>query len=164
LKVAWEEARRAPFAGIDIGRMVRAAREAGLIEAGGGHAMAAGFSLMAATSWMPSASFCRAQFSGDHSAAQGSRWASWNWTRCRPPAAATPLLVREIAAAGPFGAGNPEPVLGFAGLKVVFADAGGGRSREGAAGGRRRHKTGRHRFPRGRHAAGRRACWPPGGG
>ena len=31
--------------GIDIGAAVRAAREAGILETGGGHAMAAGFSL-----------------------------------------------------------------------------------------------------------------------
>jgi single-stranded-DNA-specific exonuclease len=35
-------------------------------------------------------------------------------------------LLREIAAAGPFGAGNPEPVLGFADLRVAFADLVGG--------------------------------------
>ena len=42
------------------------------------------------------------------------------------PAAATVSLLQEIALAGPFGAGNPEPVLGFAELKVAFADLVGG--------------------------------------
>ena len=106
--------------GIDIGRMVRAAREAGLIEAGGGHAMAAGFSL-AGHQLEAFRAFLQAEFSGDHGAAQDAV-GELELDAVSSPGAATPLLVQEIAAAGPFGAGNPEPLLGFAGLKVVFAD------------------------------------------
>ena len=35
-------------------------------------------------------------------------------------------LVQEIAQAGPFGAGNPEPLLALADLRVAFADVVGG--------------------------------------
>jgi single-stranded-DNA-specific exonuclease len=105
--------------GLDIGRMVRAAREAGLIESGGGHAMAAGFSLMASQIG-PFRDFLHSQFAGADAALAAA--GELDLDAVSSPAAATPALVRELALAGPFGAGNPEPLLGFAGLKVAFAD------------------------------------------
>jgi single-stranded-DNA-specific exonuclease len=110
--------------GIDIGKMVRAAREAGLIEAGGGHAMAAGFSL-AGHQLDAFRSFLVGQFSGDTGAALDAV-GELELDAVSSPGAASNLLVQEIAAAGPFGAGNPEPVLGFGSLKVIFADLVGG--------------------------------------
>ena len=111
------------IAGLDIGRMVRGAREAGLIESGGGHAMAAGFSLMEAQLG-PFRDFLHAQFSNAEKALEAA--ATLELEAVSSPAAATPALVREIALAGPFGAGNPEPLLGFPNLKVAFADVVGG--------------------------------------
>jgi len=111
------------IAGLDIGHMVRRAREAGLIESGGGHAMAAGFSLMAAQLG-PFRDFLHAQFSKADKALEAA--AILELEAASSPAAATPALVREIALAGPFGAGNPEPLLGFPDLKVAFADVVGG--------------------------------------
>jgi single-stranded-DNA-specific exonuclease len=111
------------IAGLDIGRMVRGAREAGLIESGGGHAMAAGFSLMAAQLG-PFRDFLHAQFSSADKALEAA--SILELEAASSPAAATPALVREIALAGPFGAGNPEPLLGFPDLKVAFADVVGG--------------------------------------
>jgi single-stranded-DNA-specific exonuclease len=107
------------IAGLDIGRMVRAAREAGLIESGGGHAMAAGFSL-APSQIGPFREFLHAQFAGADAALAAA--GELELDAVSSAAAATPALVRELALAGPFGAGNPEPLLGFAGLKVAFAD------------------------------------------
>jgi single-stranded-DNA-specific exonuclease len=109
--------------GLDIGRMVRAAREAGLIESGGGHAMAAGFSLME-SQIAPFREFLHSQFAGADAALAAA--GELGLDAVSSPAAATPALVRELALAGPFGAGNPEPLLGFAGLKVAFADVVGG--------------------------------------
>jgi len=111
------------IAGLDIGRMVRAAREAGLIESGGGHAMAAGFSLMA-PQLAAFREFLHAQFEGAGKALESAGMLDLD--AVSSPSAATPSLVREIALAGPFGAGNPEPVLGFPDLKVGFADIVGG--------------------------------------
>jgi single-stranded-DNA-specific exonuclease len=111
------------IAGLDIGRMVRGAREAGLIESGGGHAMAAGFSLMAAQLG-PFRDFLHAQFANADKALEAA--AILELEAASSPAAATPALVREIALAGPFGAGNPEPLLAFPDLKVAFADVVGG--------------------------------------
>jgi single-stranded-DNA-specific exonuclease len=105
--------------GIDIGRMVRAAREAGLIEAGGGHAMAAGFSLMAEQ--LPGfRQFLEQQFSGTEAAYEEA--ASLVLDAVSSPAAAGRNLVAEIALAGPYGAGNPEPLLVFPDVRVAFAD------------------------------------------
>ena len=109
--------------GIDIGRMVRAAREQGLIEAGGGHAMAAGFSLME-NQLQGFRRFLEAQFAGTEAAYEEA--ASLILDAVSSPAAASRSLVAEIALAGPYGAGNPEPVLAFPDLRVVFADIVGG--------------------------------------
>jgi single-stranded-DNA-specific exonuclease len=111
------------IAGLDIGRMVRNAREAGLIESGGGHAMAAGFSLMAGQVGA-FREFLHLQFSNADKALEAA--ATLELEAISSPAAASPALVREIALAGPFGASNPEPVLGFPDLKVAFADIVGG--------------------------------------
>ena len=109
--------------GIDIGRMVRAAREAGLIEAGGGHAMAAGFSLVAEQ--LPGfRKFLEQQFSGADAAYEEA--ASLVLDAVSSPAAAGRNLVAEIALAGPYGAGNPEPLLVFPDVRVAFADVVGG--------------------------------------
>lgn len=103
--------------GADIGAMVRAAREAGIIETGGGHAMAAGFGLTHAQI-EPFRAFLTEAF-----AKLG-------------PGEDTPLLldavvstgganmglVRDLAAAGPFGAGNPEPLLAIADATLIYAD------------------------------------------
>jgi single-stranded-DNA-specific exonuclease len=113
------------IAGIDIGAMVRAAREAGLIEAGGGHAMAAGFSLSA--DQLPAFhAFLREAFAGAGAGAALDAVAELELDAIAAASAAGPHLVREIAMAGPFGAGNPEPVLGFAELKLAYADLVGG--------------------------------------
>jgi len=107
------------ISGIDIGRIVRAARERGLIEAGGGHAMAAGFSLM--EDQLPGfRQFLHAQFTGAEAAYEEA--ASLVVDAISSPAAAGPELVAEIALAGPYGAGNPEPVLAFPDVRVAFAD------------------------------------------
>ena len=109
--------------GIDIGRMVRAAKEQGLIEAGGGHAMAAGFSLMAEQ--LPGfRKFLEHQFSGTEAAYEEA--ASLVLDAVSSPAAAGRNLVAEIALAGPYGAGNPEPLLAFPDVRVAFADVVGG--------------------------------------
>ena len=109
--------------GLDIGRMVRAAREQGLIEAGGGHAMAAGFTL-AAHQLDGFRKFLESAFTGADAALDAAHELALD--AVSSPAAATPALVEEIAAAGPYGAGNAEPVLAFADVRVAYADVVGG--------------------------------------
>jgi single-stranded-DNA-specific exonuclease len=105
--------------GIDIGAVIRAAAEAGHIEYGGGHAMAAGFSLTA-SQLDRFRRFVEEQFSG-----AGAALAAANdlyLDALASPAGANLALADEIAQAGPFGAGNPEPLLAISDVRVAFAD------------------------------------------
>jgi len=107
------------IAGIDIGSVIRAAAEAGKIEYGGGHAMAAGFSLTTAQ-LEGFRKFVEEQFSG-----AGAALAAANdlyLDAVSSPAGANVALAEEIAQAGPFGAGNPEPLLALSDVRVAFAD------------------------------------------
>jgi single-stranded-DNA-specific exonuclease len=123
------------IAGIDIGGIIRAAAEGGMIEYGGGHAMAAGFSLTTAQ-LEGFRKFVEAQFSG-----AGAALAAANdlyLDAVSSPAGANVALAEEIAQAGPFGAGNPEPLLVLSDVRVAFADVVGAshvKLRLGGAGG-----------------------------
>jgi single-stranded-DNA-specific exonuclease len=109
--------------GIDIGGIIRAASEAKVIEYGGGHAMAAGFSLMA-SQLEGFRKFVEAQFSGTGAALAAAN--DLHLDAVSSPAGANVALVQEIASAGPFGAGNPEPLIGLPDVRVAFADVVGG--------------------------------------
>lgn len=113
------------IAGIDIGAVIRGAAEAGVIAYGGGHAMAAGFSLM------------DSQLEGfrryvEDAFAKGGTGAALAATSdlyldaLTSAVGANIALAQEIAAAGPFGAGNPEPLLGVPDVRVAYADVVGG--------------------------------------
>jgi single-stranded-DNA-specific exonuclease len=105
--------------GIDIGGIIRAAAEAGKIEYGGGHAMAAGFSLTTAQ-LDGFRKFVEEQFSGTGAALAAAN--DLYLDAVSSPAGANVALAEEIAQAGPFGAGNPEPLLALADVRVAFAD------------------------------------------
>ncbi len=105
--------------GIDIGAIMRAARETGVIESGGGHAMAAGFSLMQ-SQLDGFRAFLAEQFGG-----AGPALAAANELEIyavTSPSGANLSLLTEIAGAGPFGAGNPEPVVAVPDARVTYAD------------------------------------------
>ncbi len=109
--------------GIDIGGIIRAAAEAKVIEYGGGHAMAAGFSLMAGQ-LDGFRRFVEERFGG-----AGPALAAANdlyLDAVSSPAGANVALAQEIALAGPYGAGNPEPLLALPDVRVAFADVVGG--------------------------------------
>lgn len=112
--------------GIDVGGIIRAAGEAKVIEYGGGHAMAAGFSLTT-TQLDGFRSFIQAQFSGPL-VQEGALAAVQDLylDAVSSPAGANIALAQEIGAAGPYGAGNPEPLLGLGDVRVAFADVVGG--------------------------------------
>ncbi len=105
--------------GIDIGAMVRAAHEQGLIESGGGHAMAAGFSL-AAHQLDGFRDFLTAQFNNTSAAFDAAL--ALDVDAIVSPSGANVTLVREIAKAGPYGAGNTEPLIVLPDVRVAFAD------------------------------------------
>ena len=68
--------------------------------------------------------FLEQQFSGTEAAYEEA--ASLVLDAVSSPAAAGRHLVAEIALAGPYGAGNPEPLLAFPDVRVAFADVVGG--------------------------------------
>jgi single-stranded-DNA-specific exonuclease len=111
------------IAGVDLGRIVRAAVDAGVLIKGGGHAMAAGVTLdrarlgdfRAFVETHLAASVARAR-EGDALAIDAALTAG----------AATPALVASIERAGPFGSGNPEPVFVLPRHRLVDVVAVGG--------------------------------------
>jgi single-stranded-DNA-specific exonuclease len=105
--------------GIDLGGIIRAAAEARVIEYGGGHAMAAGFSLMA-TQLEGFRRFVEDRFSGSGPALAAAN--DLYLDAVSSPAGANIALAQEIAQAGPYGAGNPEPLLGLPDVRVAYAD------------------------------------------
>lgn len=105
--------------GVDLGRAVMAAREAGLLINGGGHAMAAGLTV-AETDIPTLISFMQnevqRQLAGEHLAPL----LVLDGALAVP--AVTVALVEELAAVAPFGAGNDEPRFAVVGAQVVKAD------------------------------------------
>ncbi|KJS37295.1 MAG: single-stranded DNA exonuclease [Rhodospirillaceae bacterium BRH_c57] len=123
--------------GFDLGQVVIAAREAGILSAGGGHAMAAGFSLDSAR--LPEfrafmAERLRAQADG------GGVVPTLEIDGAVDIRACTPELLEILARVGPFGAGNDEPRFVVPSVRVTKADVvGQGHVRcflTGAGGGR----------------------------
>jgi single-stranded-DNA-specific exonuclease len=105
--------------GVDVGAVVRAAREAGVVATGGGHAMAAGFSLHprqvgSFRDWLGD----RFRAVGDNSEPGSDLWLD----ALISPSGATAALVEEIDRAGPFGAGNSEPLFAACDVRLAFAD------------------------------------------
>jgi single-stranded-DNA-specific exonuclease len=130
--------------GVDLGRAVRAAIEAGVAIKGGGHAMAAGVTLATERlgDWR---AFLEERLGQAVTKARAE--AGLKVDAALMATAATPELVHRLEAAGPFGAGAPEPMFALprhrlAEVMPVGADgrhlrlravAGDGRAVEGIA-------------------------------
>jgi single-stranded-DNA-specific exonuclease len=104
--------------GIDLGSAIIRARQNGLLQRGGGHAMAAGFSLDVAK--IEDFRAFLAVALADASAYP--RAADLVLDGTLAPASVTIELATTIARLGPFGAGNPEPIFVFPRLRVAKAD------------------------------------------
>ena len=105
--------------GVDLGAAVIAARQAGLLVNGGGHAMAAGLTVEA-DKVTALESFLRARI-----AARLKEIAyrpALSIDACLSLAAAQGSLVEALDRIAPFGAGNPEPRFAFAQVKTISAD------------------------------------------
>ena len=140
--------------GVDLGRVVRAAVEAGVAIKGGGHAMAAGVTLATERlgDWR---AFLEERLGQAVTKARAE--VGLKVDAALTATAATPELVHRLEAAGPYGAGAPEPLFALprhrlAEVTPVGADgrhlrlravAGDGRAVEGIA----------FRAPRGRNLA-----------
>lgn len=104
--------------GADLGSAIVAAREAGILVNGGGHAMAAGLTIEPARIADLSAFLSRAL--GDASAAS-TDGRELVIDGAVSPSGATAALCDLIAKCGPYGSGNPEPMFVLPAVKAVFA-------------------------------------------
>lgn len=105
-------------AGVDLGRAVRAAVEAGLAVKGGGHAMAAGVTLAPGQDATFHA-FLAQRLASEVAAAGESE--ALLVDAALSAGGATPRLLAEIDRAGPFGQGSPEPVFVFPAHRLTDA-------------------------------------------
>jgi single-stranded-DNA-specific exonuclease len=108
--------------GLDLGQAVIAARQAGLLINGGGHAMAAGFTV--ARDQIEALRLFLAERFG----------ATLNGDPPRPtldldaalqPGAATPEFLSQVELLAPFGSGNAEPRFALTAVRVLRADMAG---------------------------------------
>lgn len=104
--------------GVDLGSAVAAAREAGLLMAGGGHAMACGLTIASdqieALEGFLSEHLREAWLKADEARA-------YKVDAVVHPAAVNFDFVDALSAAAPYGQGNPEPRFAFSDLKRTFA-------------------------------------------
>ncbi len=107
------------IAGVDLGRAVRQAVHDGLLIKGGGHAMAAGVTLgkdglAAFRAFLEEALAASVEVSRRDSALKIDGAVS--------AGGVTPALCELLSKAGPYGAGNPEPVLALPAHTLAYAD------------------------------------------
>jgi single-stranded-DNA-specific exonuclease len=103
--------------GLDLGAAIIAARQAGLLTAGGGHRMAAGFSL-AAERLDAFAAFLSDRFGG----ATESPEPELGIDGLVQPAGCTAELCATLDRLGPFGSGNSEPRFALAQTRIARSD------------------------------------------
>jgi single-stranded-DNA-specific exonuclease len=107
------------IAGVDLGAAIIAAREAGLLVAGGGHAMAAGLTvapdkLEALAEWLD------ARLGTQVTAAASNQALLLDLAIA--PGGLNPALVETLESAGPFGVGWPGPRVAVGPVRLVKAD------------------------------------------
>ena len=108
------------IAGVDLGRAVRRAVEVGLLPKGGGHAMAAGVTLAPDTLALFRAHM-ETMLAAEVEAAR--RDEALKIDAALTASGATADLVEMVERAGPFGAGNPEPVFALPAHVLIGLDA-----------------------------------------
>ena len=105
--------------GVDLGAAIIAARQSGLLLAGGGHPMAAGFTVEAARLDALAAFLSERLANADPSLGQAR---ALGIDAALGVAAATIELVETVARVGPFGSANKEPRFVVANARVIKAD------------------------------------------
>ena len=105
--------------GVDIGRAVRRAVAEGLLVRGGGHAMAAGVTLRK-SALAELRAYLEATLAPDVEKARRANGLLIDGAVTA--AAADGDLVATIGRAGPFGSGNPEPIIALPAHTVVYAE------------------------------------------
>ncbi len=107
--------------GVNLGAAVAAAAKAGILKAGGGHAMAAGLSM----DWDrldDLRDFLSEALAPELAAAAGEARALWIDAAASVGAAGLPLM-DALDRIGPYGVGHPEPVFAIPDVRVSYAGA-----------------------------------------
>jgi single-stranded-DNA-specific exonuclease len=107
------------IAGVDLGRAVRQAVADGLLVKGGGHAMAAGVTLRRGA-LAPFRAFLETALADDVDVARRDN--ALLIDAAMTAGAATPEFHATIANAGPFGAGNPEPIVALPSHAIAYVE------------------------------------------
>jgi single-stranded-DNA-specific exonuclease len=107
------------ISGVDLGAAIIAAREAGLLKAGGGHAMAAGLTI-AGEHLAAFTEFLETRLARDVDRARAGQ--AMLLDLALAPGGLTPDLVTTLEAAGPFGVGWPAPRVAVGPVRIVKAD------------------------------------------
>ncbi|WP_321449917.1 single-stranded-DNA-specific exonuclease RecJ [uncultured Cohaesibacter sp.] len=107
------------IAGSDLGSAVRAAHAAGILVKGGGHAMAAGLTIET-DKIREFRHFLHERLSEQVEEARAND--ELKIDAALTATGATEDLVKTLEKAGPYGAGNPEPIFVFPSHKISFAD------------------------------------------
>ncbi len=104
------------IAGLDLGAVVTAAKQAGLLINGGGHKMAAG--LTVASDKVPElAAFLESRIAAQSKDMPTARIVGIDGSL--GVGAADIALVELLGQAGPYGSGNPEPRFAFANVRII---------------------------------------------
>ena len=107
------------ISGVDLGAAITSAKAEGYLVAGGGHAMAAGFTVVAEK--IPALHDFLNQRLAEDVKIYGAR-KTLDLQGVLSAAAATPELIQSLAMLGPFGMGNPEPRFVLANAQLVRVD------------------------------------------
>ena len=105
--------------GVDLGQAVLAAKEAGLLVAGGGHAMAAGLTI-AEGEIAAFSDFLEARLAEGVTRSIGDR--ALLVDALLTPRGVSPALVESLEAGGPYGMGWPAPRVAAGPVRVIKAD------------------------------------------
>ncbi|APZ99944.1 single-stranded-DNA-specific exonuclease RecJ [Sphingopyxis sp. QXT-31] len=106
------------ISGVDLGAAILAAKEMGLLVAGGGHAMAAGLTV-AADKLDAFGAFLNERLAADVERASGDR--ALLIDAVLAPRGISPLWCEAIESAGPYGAGWPAPRVATGPVRIVEA-------------------------------------------
>jgi len=105
--------------GVDLGAAIIAAREAGLLVKGGGHAMACGLTI-APEQVEPLADWLDERLARDVGAARAAQSLALDLSLS--PGGLTPALVEALDGAGPYGIGWPGPRVAIGPVRLVKCD------------------------------------------
>ncbi|MEE4539667.1 MAG: single-stranded-DNA-specific exonuclease RecJ [Erythrobacter sp.] len=107
------------ISGVDLGAAIIAAREAGLLVAGGGHAMAAGLTI-AVDRLADLAAFLDERLARDITTARAGQVMALDLSLA--PGGLTPELVETLERGAPYGVGWPAPRVAVGPVRIVKAD------------------------------------------